>query len=293
MTDQRPVISPWRTDFENAPSPCIGWCTPPAGDDVRQIWRHSHLKGQWTAHSITQAVKAWQPMPSIDGSTAADLSAYIPDIVKNAMLTMWNYICDDSKHHPLDIEHGRGKLLTFEPKHWAQFTGEMVQRNIRDLFAPQPVGVAQCSRPRDFLSWAIEMFGPVAKLRSERLLRFVEEAIELAHAEGMEREVFNRVADRVYSRPAGDTPKEIGQVQACLETFAENIGLSSAEEAQREFERVQSIPQEEWTRRHSAKQAIGIAISSTEPLPPDWKQDQAETSRLAPRVPSTGGGTAA
>lgn len=123
---------------------------------------------------------------------------------------------------------------------------------------------AQGTRPRDFLSWAVEVFGPVAKLRSERLLRFVEEAIELAHAEGMEREVFNRVADRVYSRPAGDTPKEIGQAQACLETFAENIGLSSAAEAQREWERVQSIPREEWARRHAAKQALGIALTSTE-----------------------------
>jgi hypothetical protein len=119
---------------------------------------------------------------------------------------------------------------------------------------------AQQPRPRAFLSWAVKMFGPVAKLRSERLLRFVEEAIELAHAEGLEREVFNRVADRVYSRPAGNVNKEIGQAQACLETFAENIGLSSDAEAQREWERVQEIPQEEWTRRHSAKQELGIAL---------------------------------
>jgi len=122
---------------------------------------------------------------------------------------------------------------------------------------------SQCARPRAFLNWAIDMFGPVAQLRSERLLRFVEEAIELAHAEGMERIVFNKVADRVYSRPAGDTPKEIGQVQACLETFAENIGLSSDDEAQREWERVQSIPRDEWSRRHTAKQALGIALTST------------------------------
>jgi hypothetical protein len=116
------------------------------------------------------------------------------------------------------------------------------------------------SRPKAFLAWAREMFGPVALLRSERLLRFIEEAIELAHAEGMERDVLNRVADRVYSRPPGDTPKEIGQTQACLETFAENIGLSSAGEAQREWERVQHIPRVEWERRHAAKQSIGIAL---------------------------------
>lgn len=90
-----------------------------------------------------------------------------------------------------------------------------------------------------------------------------EEAIELAHAEGMERDVFNRIADRVYSRPAGDTPKEIGQAQACLETFAENIGLSSDGEAQREWERVQNIPADEWGRRHAAKVAVGIATAVT------------------------------
>lgn len=116
------------------------------------------------------------------------------------------------------------------------------------------------SRPKEFLAWARATFGPVALLRSERMLRFIEEAIELAHADGMEREVLNRVAARVYSRPAGYIGKEIGQAQACLETFAESIGLSSDAEAQREWERVQDIPQDEWTRRHQAKVASGIAI---------------------------------
>lgn len=115
------------------------------------------------------------------------------------------------------------------------------------------------SRPAEFLAWARATFGPVALVRGERLLRFIEEAIELAHAEGMERDTLNRVCDRVYSRPVGDTPKEIGQAQACLETFAESIGLSCDVEAQREWERVQQIPSAEWERRHAAKQLIGIA----------------------------------
>lgn len=64
----------WRTDFENAPSPCLGWCTPPSGDVVRQIWRRSYAKGEWTAHSVTQTVKAWQPLPSVS-STGLPASA--------------------------------------------------------------------------------------------------------------------------------------------------------------------------------------------------------------------------
>lgn len=116
------------------------------------------------------------------------------------------------------------------------------------------------ARPRNFLAWAIGMFGPVAKLRSERLMRFVEEAIELAHADGMERATLDAIATRVYGRERGDIRKEIGQAPACLETYAENIGVSACALAETEWQRVQRIPAEEWQRRHKAKQEIGIAL---------------------------------
>jgi len=123
-------------------------------------------------------------------------------------------------------------------------------------------------RPKHFLRWAVEMFGPVALRRDERLDRFLEEAIELAHAEGVGALHLNRIIKRVYERPAGDTYKEIGQAQACLETFAESIGLSSDGEAEREWHRVQAIPKEEWTRRHAAKVAVGITA-----VPASSRQD--------------------
>ncbi|MFZ5692433.1 MAG: hypothetical protein ACOY5F_14385 [Pseudomonadota bacterium] len=116
------------------------------------------------------------------------------------------------------------------------------------------------ARPRNFLAWAVQMFGSVAMLRFERLMRFVEEAIELAHAEGMSSGALESIVNRVYTRPAGETLREIGQAQACLETFAENIGASSAALAEAEWQRVQRIPAEEWQRRHKAKQEIGIAM---------------------------------
>jgi len=115
-------------------------------------------------------------------------------------------------------------------------------------------------RPKDFLDWAAETFGPVALLRGERLLRFIEEAIELAHADGMELTTLDAVANRVYSRAPGGVFKEIGQAQACLETYAESIGESANDLAQIEWERVQKIPRDEWSRRHAAKVAIGIAL---------------------------------
>jgi hypothetical protein len=114
-------------------------------------------------------------------------------------------------------------------------------------------------RPKEFLAWAADTFGPIALKRSERLLRFIEEAVELAHADGMKRADLERLIERVYSRAPGHVCREIGQAQACLETYAEAIGASADEQAAKEFDRVRTIPKSEWTKRHAAKIAVGIA----------------------------------
>lgn len=118
-------------------------------------------------------------------------------------------------------------------------------------------------RPRDFLAWAVNTFGPVAGSRPERAMRFFEEAAELMQAESVGRDVLQKIIDRVYSRPAGDVVREIGQAQACLECLAENIGVSADREAAKEFARVQSIPAEEWARRHAVKTELGITGDRT------------------------------
>lgn len=115
------------------------------------------------------------------------------------------------------------------------------------------------TRAKAFLRWAVETFGIVATHPDERLARFVEEAIELADAGGMSRETLARIIERVLSRPKGDISQEIGQAMCTLTMLAENLGLSADAEADREFARVQTIPKEEWTRRHTAKVALKIA----------------------------------
>jgi NTP pyrophosphatase (non-canonical NTP hydrolase) len=115
------------------------------------------------------------------------------------------------------------------------------------------------ARPRAVLAWAVEMFGPVAANWDERAARFLEEAIELAQAEKLPFDVVRKIVDRVYARPAGDTQREVGQAMMTLECLAENLDIDAAAEAQKEFDRVRSIPKEEWTRRHTAKAALGIA----------------------------------
>jgi hypothetical protein len=114
-------------------------------------------------------------------------------------------------------------------------------------------------RPKAFLAWAADTFGPVALHPDERAARFIEEALELAHAEGLQLTTILRIAARVYECPKGRTPKEVGQAMATLECLAENLGLSADAECTREFARVRGIPKEEWTRRHDAKVALQIA----------------------------------
>jgi NTP pyrophosphatase (non-canonical NTP hydrolase) len=82
-------------------------------------------------------------------------------------------------------------------------------------------------RPSRFLHWAKETFGDVA--------RFLEEAVELAHAIGIEKIIAAAIVERVHSRPAGDVPKEIGQSLATLELLAKAIGIDADQEATREF----------------------------------------------------------
>ena len=123
------------------------------------------------------------------------------------------------------------------------------------------------TRPKEFLAWAVGVFGSTATLRDERAMRFVEEAVELAQAEGVDEETMRRNVARVYARRPGSTAKEIGQAQATLEMLAENIGLSAAGAADREFARAQAIPAEEWARRHAAKAEIGIARPSCKASP--------------------------
>lgn len=114
-------------------------------------------------------------------------------------------------------------------------------------------------RAYEVLDWAEQMFGPIARNRKERASRFLEEAIELAQAEGLTLENVDRILWRVYSRPPGDPAKEVGQARMTLNCMAWNMGLEAGAEEKREWDRVRTIPKEEWQRRHDAKIKLGIA----------------------------------
>jgi hypothetical protein len=114
-------------------------------------------------------------------------------------------------------------------------------------------------RASHFMQWAEDMFGDIALSRHERTLRFIEEAVELAHAMSLDRNEVGTIVARVYSRPAGDAVREAGQCLAVFECLMHVTGIDADHEATAELARVKSIPKEEWVKRHAAKIALGIA----------------------------------
>ena len=121
-------------------------------------------------------------------------------------------------------------------------------------------------RQRQILDWAIRTFGPVARNRDERAARCVEEAVEIAQCEGVSEKVLHRIVDRVYSRSVGLVQQEIGGLAITLDALAENLWIDVQDMANREFERVLSLPQDHFARKHSEKAADGVAnLSPSEP----------------------------
>jgi hypothetical protein len=102
--------------------------------------------------------------------------------------------------------------------------------------------------------WMVEVFGDeIAMDPLERIMRFLEEAMELAQALGMTEAECGRVAGYVWGRPVGEPTQEVGGVMVTLAAlcFRQDIGLADA--ALTEFRRIDSP---EMRKRIFEKQAF-------------------------------------
>jgi hypothetical protein len=86
---------------------------------------------------------------------------------------------------------------------------------------------------------------------SERTHRFLEEALELAQAQGCPREDALALLDYVYGRPEGERDQEVGGVLVTLAGLCNATGVSMDDAGDRELER-------NWARidRIRRKQAV-------------------------------------
>ena len=81
-------------------------------------------------------------------------------------------------------------------------------------------------RGKLILKWALHIFGPCAKDPQERAMRVLEEATELAHAMGLQRDTAHLITERVYARPAGEIRKELAQLGVTAECIAAMYDLN-------------------------------------------------------------------
>lgn len=107
-------------------------------------------------------------------------------------------------------------------------------------------------------AWLLECFGStLATTRKERAQRFIEEALELAQAEGLTKEDCLLMVDYVFSRPVGHSPQEVGGVMLTLAGVCWNSKIDLNAAAKAELARVQHP---EMIAKIRAKQASKSAI---------------------------------
>lgn len=110
-------------------------------------------------------------------------------------------------------------------------------------------------------SWAIRAFGTAHVANSKICaLRLLEEAIELAQAEGVLRCMVDHCVEVVYSRPVGDANQEIGGVLMTSAVYCGCKGLDLEEALRIELDRVLAKPLEQFAKRNQEKIDLGLHL---------------------------------
>lgn len=119
-------------------------------------------------------------------------------------------------------------------------------------------------RQQAVFKWTRETFGEATNVPSERALRLLEEAIELAQAEGVTLDSVWAVAEHVYLKPAGQPEQEAGGVGLTLLAYCASRGFSADGAEERERQRVLAIDPAHFRERHNKKADAGIAARAPE-----------------------------
>lgn len=117
-------------------------------------------------------------------------------------------------------------------------------------------------------AWVRKVFSDeVATNVPERVLRFVEEAIELAQACGTDATTVHRLVDYVFNRPVGEVPQEIAGCMVTLYATAHALGVDAQEELEKEISRIRQ-PEviDRVRRRQDEKRAALVATVSASGL---------------------------
>ncbi len=114
-------------------------------------------------------------------------------------------------------------------------------------------------RQKTATEWAERCFGrDVVEDRRERVTRILEEAIELAQAEGLGEDLVARLTERVYAKPAGDPRQELGGLGVCVLVYAQAAGVSADAIEAEEVAAILARDPGYFRQRQNAKAAQGL-----------------------------------
>lgn len=108
--------------------------------------------------------------------------------------------------------------------------------------------------------WCERCFGVErANNKRERALRVLEEAVELAQAEGVTYEQAERQVRVTMSRPVGSAAQEVGGVGVTLLAYCCAAGLGAQIRIEQEVLRILAIAPEKFAARNQEKIDQGLA----------------------------------
>ena len=115
----------------------------------------------------------------------------------------------------------------------------------------------RADRQKIVYEWVARCFGTEDD-GPERAKRVLEEAMELAQAEGLDEAFAVKLLDRVYARPPGEPYQEAGGLGMTLLAYCAAKGFDADGAERDELARVLGMPTEHFTARGQAKADAGL-----------------------------------
>lgn len=113
-------------------------------------------------------------------------------------------------------------------------------------------------------AWVRKVFDETVAVNApERTLRFVEEAVELAQAVGIDARTMHRLVDYVFSRPVGEAPQEVAGSLVTLYAAASALGIDADTVFETELARIDRPEVIERVRRRQAEKREALVTRDT------------------------------
>lgn len=107
-------------------------------------------------------------------------------------------------------------------------------------------------------AWALQTYGEQVRDRRYQGMRFLEEALELAQAMGLNRDDMLRLVDYVAERPTGAVYIEIGDARFTLDILGATVGVDVEEARRHCVARIAKLDPEKMREKDQGKIEAGL-----------------------------------